>query len=312
MGRHLIAAVALAAGLAAAPLVPAAAAPAPLGYVFRTFDVPGATGTQVNGVNDGGVIEGAFTDASGQHGFVIGPGGLVRFDFPGTSGVTQAFAIDNAGDVVGVYTNDAGASRGFLRRHTGTITALPPAPGAGTESGQGTFPTGITDSGKIVGFYVAADGVAHGYAQSPDGHVTVINAPGAGDAAGQGTFLFSVDDRGVICGGYVTAGNVEFGLVDRGGHFTSIDDPATPQNAAGGTDADGFARSIVVGDYIDANGGELGYLDQGGQFQTVADPAGSDAPGQGTVITATNDQLTLTGFYITSSGADHGLIAHPR
>ena len=162
MGRHLIAAVALAAGLAAAPLVPASAAPAPLGYVFRTFDVPGATGTQVNGVNDGGVIEGAFTNASGQHGFVVGPGGLVRFDFPGTSGVTQAFAIDNAGDVVGVYTDGAGASHGFLRSHTGTITALPPAPGAGTGSGQGTFPTGITDSGQIVGFYVAADGVAHG------------------------------------------------------------------------------------------------------------------------------------------------------
>src|SRR5215471_557517 len=312
MARTLIAVVLLAAGLSVTPLRPAAAAPAPLGYVFRTFDVPGGAGTQVNGVNDGGVFEGAFTDAAGQHGFVDGPGGLVRFDFPGTSGVTQAFAIDNAGDVVGVYADAAGASHGFLRRHTGTITALPPAPGAGAGSGQGTFPTGITDSGEIVGFYVGADGVAHGYAQSPDGRFTVIDAPGAGDAAGQGTFLFSVDDRGVICGGYVTAGNVEFGLVDRGGHFTSIDDPATPQNAAGGTDADGFARSIVVGDYIDAHCGELGYLDQGGQFQTAADPAGSDAPGQGTVITATNDQLTLTGFYITSSGADHGLIAHPR
>src|SRR5215831_12884063 len=54
IGRHLIAAVALAAGLAVAPLVPASAAPAQLGYTFRTFDVPGATGTQVNGVNDGG------------------------------------------------------------------------------------------------------------------------------------------------------------------------------------------------------------------------------------------------------------------
>ena len=29
------------------------------------------------------------------------------------------------------------------------------------------------------------------------------------------------------------------------------------------------------------------------------------------VITATNDQLTLTGFHINSNGADHGLIAHP-
>src|SRR5215469_12731351 len=312
MGRHLIAAVALAAGLAVAPLVPASAAPAQLGYTFRTFDVPGATGTQVNGVNDGGVIEGAFTDASGQHGFVDRAGGLARFDFPGTSGVTQAFAIDNAGDVVGVYTDGAGASHGFRRSPGGAITALPSPPGAGTGSGQGTFPTGITDSGEIVGFYVAADGVAHGYAQSPGGRFTVINAPGAGRAAGQGTFLFSVNDRGVICGGYVTSGNVEFGLVDRGGQFTSIDDPATPQNAAGGTEADGFARGVVVGDYIDATGGELGYLDRGGRFLAVADPAGSDAPGQGTVITATNDQLTLTGFYITSNGAEHGLLAHPR
>ena len=162
-----------------------------------------------------------------------------------------------------------------------------------------------------MGFYVGADGVAHGYEQSPDGRFTVIDAPGAGDAAGQGTFLFSVDDRGVICGGYVTSGNVEIGLVDRGGRITSIDDPATPQSAAGATDADGYARGVVVGDYIDANGGELGYLDQRGHFLTVADPAGSHAPGQGTVITATNDQLTLTGFHINSNGADHGLIAHP-
>jgi len=312
MGRALTAVVLLAAGLSVAPLVPASASPAQPGYTFRTFDVPGATGTQVNGVNDGGVIEGAFTDASGQHGFVAGPVGLARFDFPGTSGVTQAFAIDNAGDVVGVYTDAAGASHGFRRSPGGAITALPPAPGAGTGSGQGTFPTGITDSGEIVGFSVGPDGVAHGYAQSPDGRFTVINAPGAGAAAGQGTFLFSVDDRGVICGGYVTSGNVEFGLVDRGGQITSIDDPATPQNAAGGTDADGFARGVMVGDYIDANGGELGYLDRGGRFLAVADPAGSDAPGRGTVITATNDQLTLAGFYITSSGADHGLLAHPR
>jgi len=303
MGKHLI---------VAAPLVPASAAPAPLGYVFRTFDQPGATGTQVNGVNDGGVIAGDFTDACGQHGFVVGPGGLAQFDFPGTSGVTRAFAIDNAGDVVGVYADAAGASHGFLRSPGGAISALPPAPGAGTGSGQGTFPTGITGTGELVGFYVGGDGVAHGYAWSPDGRFTVINAPGGGDAAGQGTFLFSVDDRGVICGGYVTSGNVEFGLVDRGGRITSIDDPATPQNAAGATDADGYARGVVVGDYIDENGGELGYLDQRGHSLTVADPAGSDAPGQGTVITATNDQLTLTGFHITSYGADHGLIAHPR
>jgi hypothetical protein len=164
-------------------------------------------------VNDGGVIEGAFTDASGQHGFVAGPVGLARFDFPGTSGVTQAFAIDNAGDVVGVYTDAAGASHGFRRSPGGAITALPPAPGAGTGSGQGTFPTGITDSGQIVGFYVGADGVAHGYAQRPDGRFTVINAPGAGEAAGQGTVITATNDQLTLTGFYITSNGAEHGLL---------------------------------------------------------------------------------------------------
>ena len=313
MGRNLMAALLLAAGLPAVPLASASAAPVQPGFAFRAFDVPGATNTQVNGVNDGGVVEGAFTDAAGgQHGFVDGPRGLVRFDVPGTSGVTQAFAIDNGGDIVGIYTDAGGASHGFLRDRSGRITALPSPPGAGTGRGQGTFPAGITDSGEIVGFYFGAHGAAHGYMQSPDGRFTVINAPGAGGAAGQGTFLFSVDDRGIICGGYVTPGNVEFGLVDRDGHFTSIDDPATPQNASGGTDADGFARGVVVRDYLNRWGSERGYLLRDGRFATVAPPASNNKPGQGTVITATNDRLTLTGFYYTRSGAEHGLIAYPR
>lgn len=299
-------------GAATAPLASASASVRQPAFRFRTFDVPGATGTQVNGINNSGVIEGAFTDASGQHAFIDGPTGLIRFDYPGTSGVTQAFAIDQAGDVVGVYTDAAGASHGFLRSSAGTVAPLPSPPGAGSGSGQGTFPAGITDSGEIVGFYLGADGVAHGYTERRDGGFTVVDAPGAGDASGQGTFLFSVDDRGVICGGYVTASNVELGLVDRDGHFTSIDDPATPQTPAGGTDADGFAGGVVVGDYLNEQLSERGYLEWEGRFLTVAAPRGNNAPGQGTVITASNSQLTLTGFYFASSGAEHGLVAYPR
>src|SRR5437588_2894633 len=89
MRRIVIAVLLLAVpGLSAVPVAAASAATAPAAFQFRTFDVPGATGTQVNGINDRGIFEGAFTDASGQHGFVDGPGGLARFDVPGTSGVT--------------------------------------------------------------------------------------------------------------------------------------------------------------------------------------------------------------------------------
>lgn len=313
MRMLVVGVVAVGAALLAVPATaPAAAASAGAGQLafrFRTFDVPGSTGTEVNGINNAGVFEGSFTDGSGQHGFIEDQGRLIRFDFPGTSGVTQAFAIDNAGDVVGVYTDGSGASHGFVRTSAGGIKALPPPPGAGTGSGQGTFPTGITDAGEIVGFSVGADGVAHGYEQSPGGQFTAIGAPGAGGAPGQGTFVFSVNDAGVLCGGYVTASGQEFGFVDRGGHFTSVNDPATPQDASGGTDADGAARGITVGDFVDQRGNELGYALSDGRFVTVADPLGA-AP-LGTVITATSSELVLSGFFTTSSGARHGFIAFP-
>jgi len=309
MRTLVVGAVAVGVALLAAPMA-AAAGPDQLSFRFEPFDVPGSAGTQVNGINNAGVFEGSFTDGSGQHGFIDGHGRLVRFDFPGTTGVTQAFAIDNAGDVTGVYTDAAGAFHGFERTSAGTIRALPSPPGAGAGAGQGTFPAGITDAGQIVGFFVGADGVAHGYAQSPAGRFTAIDAPGAGRAAGQGTFVFSVNDAGVICGGYVAASGQEFGFVDRDGQFTSVNDPAAEQSASGGTIADGFARGVTVGAFVDRQGNELGYALSGGRFVTVADPQGA-AP-LGTVITATNSELVLSGFYTDSNGADHGFIAVPR
>lgn len=310
MRTLIAAAAALGVMLMATPMASASAGPGQPSFRFETFDVPGSTGTQVNGINDAVVFEGSFTDGSGQHGFIKTHGRLVRFDFPGTTGVTQAFAINNAGDVVGVYTDAVGAFHGFVRTRAGTIQALPSPPDAGTGPGQGTFPTGITDAGQIVGFSIGADGVAHGYAQSPAGRFTAIDAPRAGSAPGQGTFVFSVNDAGVICGGYVATSGQEFGFVDRDGHFTSINDPAAAQNPSGGTDADGFARAITVGDFVDQQGNELGYILSGGRFMTVADPQG--APPEGTVITAANSELVLSGFFTSSSGADHGLIAVPR
>ncbi|HBK07954.1 MAG TPA: hypothetical protein DDZ81_19215 [Acetobacteraceae bacterium] len=44
-----------------------------IGGNIQTFDVPGATQTVIDGVNNAGQIFGAFTDATGQHGFVASP-----------------------------------------------------------------------------------------------------------------------------------------------------------------------------------------------------------------------------------------------
>src|SRR5262249_58824899 len=129
MRTLVVGAVAVGVALLAAPMA-AAAGPDQLSFRFEPFDVPGSAGTQVNGINNAGVFEGSFTDGSGQHGFIDGHGRLVRFDFPGTTGVTQAFAIDNAGDVTGVYTDAAGALPCLSRPPPRPLRAPPPPPGA--------------------------------------------------------------------------------------------------------------------------------------------------------------------------------------
>lgn len=48
-----------------------------------------------------------------------------------------------------------------------------------------------------------------------------------------------------------------------------------------------------------------------GRLQPVAGQPGHEAPGQGAMASAINEALILTGFFVTSSGAKHGLIVRP-
>jgi hypothetical protein len=58
-------------------------------------------------------------------------------------------------------------AHGFVRARDGTITTFD-APGAGTGSGQGTFPNGhINDTGTITGYDVDNNNVRHGFLRSP-------------------------------------------------------------------------------------------------------------------------------------------------
>ena len=282
-------------------------------YVFRDFDVTGAASTQVNGINDRGAFDGAYTDAQGgQHGFVGDGRRIVRFDYPGTEGVTQGYGIDNSGDLVGVYTDAAGVYHGFLRTHDGTFRPLADAPGGGTSAGQGTFPTGLTDH-EIVGFYIDSAGTYHGFRESLTGGFSVIDVAGSGSGPGQGTLIYAVNPAGELSGAYVTPDNREFGLVDRDGQVTDYNDPETPQSPAGGTDVIGKCTcGAATGDFVDTNGSTRAYVDLSGRYVTVTAPGSNDAPQQGTVAAASNDHLALVGFYYTTTGAEHGFIATPR
>jgi hypothetical protein len=115
--------------------------------VLTTIDVPGATLTQIAGINDRGVMVGFYADAGGRlHGFFRDPSGaFTTLDAPGAS-LTLALGINNQGDIVGAQS-DGSRIRGFVLSN-GTFTAIA-APATVIES----FPFDIDDRGRIVGFY---------------------------------------------------------------------------------------------------------------------------------------------------------------
>lgn len=106
---------------------------------FTMIDVPGAHGTELTGINDGGEIVGSLRESPGQLFYRVGfvrtfSGTVTTFAVPGATGTlghsvgdftgTEATGINNAGQIVGYFTDAHGASHGFLRGSTGTFTTI--------------------------------------------------------------------------------------------------------------------------------------------------------------------------------------------
>ena len=65
---------------------------------------------------------------------------------------------------------------------------------------QVTQAFGINPAGTIVGYYVDASDVGHGFLRAKDGTFTTIDAPGAGTGMFQGTFAFNINSEGAVAG----------------------------------------------------------------------------------------------------------------
>src|SRR5262249_8648735 len=86
--------------------------------VYTTLDVPGASLTVAEGINNAGVIVGAYFDAKGnEHGFVLSQGVYTTIDVPkstATATATQINSINAQGQIVGFYLDVNGTEHGFL------------------------------------------------------------------------------------------------------------------------------------------------------------------------------------------------------
>jgi hypothetical protein len=134
---------------------------------IRTIAQPGSDDTQFGGINNEGRAVGFFVD---QNSVVWGllAGGhqkKIVFQDPNAGSTygngTQPEAINDAGEVTGLYSDDQGAVHGFYRAATGKFSEFDP------EGSVYTEPFSINANGTVTGYWYDGQGALHGFIWRP-------------------------------------------------------------------------------------------------------------------------------------------------
>ncbi len=300
-------------------------------------DIDASNGTFPTALNAEGVSVGAYLDAAFVfHGLLRTPDGKsIRIDDPyaGTNPGTGTRVVDiNAAGTITGWSDDAdNVNHVFLRDvHGGTTEFY--APGAGTDAGQGTYmPTfyGLDAAGAIIGWYVDADNVMHGYLRLARGTVTEFDAPGAGVDSSvcegapvppgsapllTGTQPLSLNPEGVVVGQYGDVNCAFHGFL-RGedGRITRFDVSGAGTSKGQGT----FVLSNnpagkITGYYVDGSNVAHGFVrSKDGEFTTFDAPGAGTGTLQGTFPFGNNPAGAIVGNYVDASGAFHGFLRNP-
>ena len=270
---------------------------------FVNIDVPGATLTRPNDINNNGVIVGRYDDATGVHGFVLDRSNFSTVDYPGAS-KTSLLGINDSGQVVGWFAQ-GGVEHGFLL--SGGAFSEIDFPGA-----ISTQCHGINKNGDIVGRYFdgrnPGQGGGGGRQQEHgfllrDGAFTSVDYP---DSAT--TDAWKITDGGDIVGDWSTnatligSQHIEsvHGYILRDGEFTSFDVPGALNTGSREMNASGQ----VVGIYSDQKFVEHGFVLAGGSYSRFDLPDSMWTDGN-----AINDHGLIVGSYGDSAGVEHGFVA---
>ena len=150
----------------------------PPSYQFKTIAFPGASTTQIFGINERGDVVGSYVDAAGSthgfqfaargvndddeivggfataaepdggHGFVLRDGKFSQVDFPG-SAHSVILGVNEGGNITGSYDlGDINAGIGYFTRQGEFVSFEVPGSAPAT-----TGPHAINDSGQVTGFF---------------------------------------------------------------------------------------------------------------------------------------------------------------
>jgi uncharacterized membrane protein len=288
------------------------------GYQFTNLDGPtpgtnAGTGTNLNGISNGGTAVGFVIDNQGAfHNFTTNPLRTKMANVLNINGSTtaMAFGVNCCGTVVGTDGN----GNAFTLNRRGVLNTFIP------NGGKSATAFGINDQGTIVGQFVtetATPGFVLGHRTS-----VTINAPsGPNTVNAQG-----INNKGLVVGFYVGTDGQDHGFMVntrgvRNGTLTgtAIADPTIP-NVPGEPGATFVFsqilgindKGIAVGYYGDSTTSQHGFIynTRTGQYTFLDDP--SEAFNNGvevTQITGITNSGEITGFYSDANGVFHGFAA---
>ena len=224
---------------------------------------------------------------------------ITTFDYPGTGNNTLPQKINERGDIIGVFIDSSGVTRGFIRFSDGSFSApiVDPNDTVGFTEGRG-----INNPRTVVGDYATSDGNLHGFFLS-GGTFTGFDIPGAAFTA-----VLSINNPGDFTGTFIfppVATGIQQAFVSVGGTLTLFSIPAAVATLAYDIND---SKRLVVGYYIDGSGILHGYYrDANGALHFPIDPTGS----VGTILFGDNNRNWVVGRYADASGVTHGLFFVP-
>ena len=154
--------------------------------VFTTYDFPDSLSTHFYALDNAGKAAGHYkgTDEL-YHGVIMEDGELTQYDFPGAAETHIYGLSDETGALSGNIVDETGTTRAF----SGDMAITFP----GAVATYGDF---VNAAGAVVGSYVDADGVPHGFIRHPDGSFTTIDVPEMPNL--EFLFVNTITDFGVI------------------------------------------------------------------------------------------------------------------
>jgi hypothetical protein len=248
---------------------------------YTTFTILGSPNGQAWGINNFNQIVGfqdTFPTSLLTHGFLRNAdgGALHRFDVP-SAGVTQAYGINDNGEMSGYFIDSNFVTRGFVASHDFQFQPFD-VPGS-----MVTQAFGMNNNGLVVGQFSFTDQLVHGFVRFPDGSfdqfdfpdpTTVITAPIALDTFGNcvGSFTTIVNNIRIVHGFLVIAPDPAV-------------DPRFPPNDSPLLEFFPHGRQIVIDTPI---------------FGATS-----------TTATGINDAGVIVGFFGGPDGVDHGFLLVP-